>query len=100
MREDDLFNSMIPTSILEKRLAQYQEESVPEEPPAEGHVVQATIHSLLSTEVNVRVQAYMSLLAHLEPEGSITVVDEIKDSLKIMVAFFNRDLDGANPPVL
>ncbi|KAF9315425.1 DNA-binding protein rif1 [Podila horticola] len=100
VREDDLFNSMIPTSILEKRLAQYQEESVPEEPPAEGHVVQATIHSLLSTEVNVRVQAYMSLLAHLEPEGSITVVDEIKDSLKIMVAFFNRDLDGANPPVL
>lgn len=101
-REDDLFNSMIATQILEKRLAQYQEESAPEEPPAEDQVVKMAIHSLLSTEVSVRVQAYMSLLAHLDPssEGSNAVVDEIKDSLKIMVAIFNRDLDGANPQVL
>ncbi|KAG0025462.1 hypothetical protein BGZ82_009995 [Podila clonocystis] len=105
VREDDeLFNSTIPTQILEKRLAQYREDSgpVPEEPPAEGQVVKMVIHWLLSTEVNVRVQAYTSLLAHLKPssEGSSAVVDEIKDSLKIMVAFFNRDLDGANPQVL
>ncbi|KAF9303172.1 DNA-binding protein rif1 [Mortierella antarctica] len=101
-REDDLFNSMIATQILEKRLAQYQEESAPEEPPAEDQVVKMAIHSLLSTEVSVRVQAYMSLLARLDPssEGSNAVVDEIKDSLKIMVAIFNRDLDGANPQVL
>ncbi|KAF9328634.1 hypothetical protein BG006_008200 [Podila minutissima] len=101
-REDDLFNSMIATQILEKRLAQYQEESALEEPPAEDQVVKMAIHSLLSAEVSVRVQAYMSLLAHLDPssEGSNAVMDDIKDSLKIMVAIFNRDLDGANPQVL
>ncbi|KAG0028817.1 DNA-binding protein rif1 [Podila clonocystis] len=105
VREDDeLFNSTIPTQILEKRLAQYREDSgpAPEGPPAEGQVVKMVIHWLLSTEVNVRVQAYTSLLAHLKPssEESSAVVDEIKDSIKIMVAFFNRDLDGANPQIL
>lgn len=104
VREDELFNSMIPTQILERRLAVYQEESTAEESPPEGQMIKAAIHSLLSTEVDVRVQAYTSLLALLEssPEQSsnAAVAEEIKDSLKIMVAFFNRDLDGANPPAL
>ncbi|KAI9235940.1 MAG: Rap1-interacting factor 1 N terminal-domain-containing protein [Podila humilis] len=104
VREDELFNSMIPTQILERRLALYQEESIAEESPPEGQMIKVAIHSLLSPEVDVRVQAYTSLLAHLEssPEqsSSAVVMEEIKDSLKIMVAFFNRDLDGANPPAL
>ncbi|KAF9413659.1 hypothetical protein BGZ94_000642, partial [Podila epigama] len=109
----------VPMQIIEKRLATYRCDTLKTRSKSsrsstslvDTNELQAIIQALLSTDTVVRTEGYTSLLRYVSPgadtaadgtdaKSYVSIVVNIRDHLRILVACFIRDLHVSHPYTL